>query len=190
MSLHHAILGLLDSFGEMSGYDLKQRFTESVSNVWAADLSQIYRSLDHLESDQLVVSTPDPTSSRRRKIYAITDAGRADLHQWVQQDLLMETIRNPALLQIFFSKDTPPDRFRQQIHDYRAKFVGLAEEYSAIEAMLHQYIEGGWEDGFFQHLTLLLGKRYAQITIEWCDEILERYEQRQTRETRGDNEHD
>ncbi len=176
MSLQYAILGLLDSFGTMSGYDIKQRFTESVNNIWEADLSQIYRTLDRLESNELVNSIPDPSSSRGRKIYTITEQGIADLREWVQQDLILETVRNPALLQIFFARHTPPERFRQQILDYRQKFTEIGTHYEQIESMLTELIECGWEDGFYQHLTLLLGKKYVQMTIEWCDEVLERFE--------------
>ncbi len=193
MSLHHAILGLLETFGQMSGYDLKQHFSATVSNIWEADLSQIYRSLDRLEVELFVASTPDPTSGRGRKIYAITDNGRAHLHEWVQQDLQLEVIRNPALLQIFFSRHTPPERFRQQILDYRQKFIELASNYDQIETMLIDLIAKGWENAFFQHLTLLLGKHYTRSTIEWCDEVLARLDQYTTSANLtniGENEHD
>lgn len=191
MSLQYAILGLLDTFGDMSGYDLKNRFSQSVSNIWEADLSQIYRTLDRLEAAELVSATQDPDSNRGRKIYAITEAGRTDLRQWVQQDLQLETIRNPGMLQIFFSRRTPPERFRQQVIDYREKFIQLADGYDEIDQLLQGLMAQGWEDAFFQHLTLMLGKRYTDMTIDWCNDILQRLDERyNTNNISGETEHE
>ena len=47
MSLEHAILGFLN-YKPLSGYDLKKIFDTSVRHFWAADQSQIYRTLNRL----------------------------------------------------------------------------------------------------------------------------------------------
>ena len=51
MSLKHAILGLL-TIQPMTGYELKhEAFDTSIAHFWQADQSQIYRTLDRMESD-------------------------------------------------------------------------------------------------------------------------------------------
>lgn len=173
MALKFAILGLLKTFGESSGYDIKQQFTRSVSNVWEADLSQIYRTLDRLEQDNLVASQPDPDSNRGRKVYHITVRGQQSLENWLQEDYELAPIREPALLRLFFSKNISPARVVEQVQAYRAHFTEIEAGYDAIEQLLDDLIDRGWEDAFFQKLTLNLGRRYTFMTIEWCDYVLQ-----------------
>lgn len=182
MSLKIAILGLLSTFGDLSGYDIKQRFSESVGNVWEADLSQIYRTLDRLELDGQVHSTPDPTSSRGRKVYRVSPSGVAALREWLAEDFELEKVRNPAMLHTFFARHIPPDRFREQIGDFRKKIEVLADGYEEIEKQLDYYLEQGWEDAFYQKLTLQLGHRYTQMTLEWCDTVLHELDKKSKKE--------
>ena len=52
MSLSHAILGLL-TYRPLTGYGLKKIFDKSISHVWAASLSQIYRELSALKKKDM-----------------------------------------------------------------------------------------------------------------------------------------
>ena len=77
MSLQYAVLGLL-SYRQMTGYDLKKMFDESINNFWAASLSQIYRELGALEGKGYLTSVIEPQDDRPdKRIYSITEAGRA-----------------------------------------------------------------------------------------------------------------
>lgn len=184
MSLKFAILGLLSTFGDSSGYDLKQRFTESVNNVWEADLSQIYRTLDRLERDEWVTSEADPDSNRNRKVYQITASGAAALREWLAEDYELAQIRDPALLRMFFADQISTKRLIDQVREYRAKFVELAANYDSIEQRLTELVELGWEPAVYQKFTLDLGHRYTVMTIEWCNFVLQELEQKQS----NDNE--
>lgn len=189
MALKFAILGLLSTFGELSGYDIKQRFTESVSNVWEADLSQIYRTLDRLEQQELVASKPDPDSNRGRKVYHVTAQGQASLRVWLQEDYELALVRDPALLRMFFARQVPLKRLIEQVKDYRAQFVKLEGGYAAIEDILTALVQEGWEDAFYQKLTLDLGHRYTQMTIDWCDYVLDMLEEKKNQQDmNSDNE--
>ncbi len=53
MSLQHILLGLLRE--PASGYDLKAYFDKSVRYFWAAELSQIYPTLQRMEKAVLVL---------------------------------------------------------------------------------------------------------------------------------------
>ena len=79
MSLEHAILGFLN-YRPFSGYDLKKVFDSSVRHFWAADQSQIYRTLARMAKkgfaeQEIIEQTDRPT----RKLYHITAEGRTEL---------------------------------------------------------------------------------------------------------------
>ena len=83
MSLAHGVLGFLN-YGRMSGYDLAKAFSSSVQFFWNAQNSQIYLVLDKLEKQgfathELVIQTDKPS----KKLYSITDAGRAEFLRWL-----------------------------------------------------------------------------------------------------------
>jgi PadR family transcriptional regulator, regulatory protein AphA len=83
MSLEHAILGFLN-YHLYSGYDLKKIFDNSIRHFWPADQSQIYRTLSRLEENGLAEMERVPQEDRPdRKVYHITEAGRAALREWL-----------------------------------------------------------------------------------------------------------
>ena len=48
--LKHGILGLLN-YGDMSGYEIREVFKNSLNYFWTAQTSQIYRELGALEKN-------------------------------------------------------------------------------------------------------------------------------------------
>jgi DNA-binding PadR family transcriptional regulator len=104
MSLDHAILGFLD--GEpMTGYDLKTRcFDRAASAFWTADQAQVYRTLERLEQAGYVASRLHPQPGRPdRKVFSITTPGRKALREWLETPHPLPPLRDPFLLQLFFS---------------------------------------------------------------------------------------
>ncbi len=78
MSVKHSILGLLAA-SPRSGYQLKKDFEELTANIWPLNDGQVYTTLQRLQRDGLVVESGDDALRR----FEVTDAGRAELDQWV-----------------------------------------------------------------------------------------------------------
>src|SRR3954462_6623087 len=80
VSLRHALLGML-TVEPATGYDLAQRFDQSLGTAWHASHSQIYPELAKLhEAGMLEVVGEGP---RRSRTFAVTDAGREELRAWL-----------------------------------------------------------------------------------------------------------
>src|SRR5258707_14862615 len=116
MSLMHAILGFL-SYKPQTGYDLKtEAFDDSVAHFWPADQAQIYRTLDKLTEQGLVESRIEIQQERpNRKVYQITEAGRAELEAWLQTFQPVPPHRDPFLVQLFFADELPNDAILEQL---------------------------------------------------------------------------
>jgi PadR family transcriptional regulator, regulatory protein AphA len=82
MALRYAILGLL-SAEPMSGYDLAKWMDRGLANIWSAQASQIYPELARMVEAGVIVEVPGDTGPRRRRVYAISDAGAAELREWL-----------------------------------------------------------------------------------------------------------
>ena len=66
------------------GYELKQSLEHEFGDLLPAlNAGQIYSTLARLERDGLVVSTAVPGDGRGKRVYELTDAGRAALAAWL-----------------------------------------------------------------------------------------------------------
>jgi DNA-binding PadR family transcriptional regulator len=68
-----AILDLLAEGGQWNGYQLIQEIAGRTSGVWRPSAGSVYPALQQLEDEGLIA----PEGEGRRRMYALTDAGRA-----------------------------------------------------------------------------------------------------------------
>jgi DNA-binding PadR family transcriptional regulator len=85
MAIRHALLSLLDQH-ESYGYELRAELERSAGSSWGQlNIGHVYQLLERLRRDGMVtIVRMDPQPRRtERVIYAITDAGRDELHGWL-----------------------------------------------------------------------------------------------------------
>ena len=100
MDIQFAILGLLN-WQPLSGYDLKKIIAESELFYWSASNNQIYNSLVALHRQGLVSQDIQYQENLpAKKIYTITDAGRAELRRGLLANPELPEFRNPFLIQL------------------------------------------------------------------------------------------
>lgn len=129
MSLRAAILGFLE-IEPTTGYTLRQRFEGSVGSFWSVTQSQIYRELHSLEEEVLVVCRIEPGDGKpARKVYALTEAGKRALSQWLEEPLEPLQLRHPLLLKFVFSASTPPRALDAVLQRYEEGLVATRNEY-------------------------------------------------------------
>ncbi len=104
MSLENGILGYL-SMKPLSGYDIKKLFNMSAAFFWPADQAQIYRSLKRLVDEGAIeLSEYSQGETVNRKVYSITDKGRAVLREWLIAPKESDFISHlPFVMHLFFS---------------------------------------------------------------------------------------
>lgn len=179
MSLKHALLGIL-TISPMTGYQLKQFFDASVQHIWNAELSQIYPTLKQMEAERLVRKTVEIQDARpNRKVYHITQEGRAELRRWMRESPPATSIRDPFLIRVFFGTEIPPE-------DMLILLGRQMEEHQKLlafsDTVLRQRIRKGVEElgnkraGLFWSLTLDLAMRYRKAYIDWCENAIEAIE--------------
>lgn len=83
MSTPYALLGLLRQ-GPRHGYDIKREHDDRFPAAKPLAYGQVYATLARQLRDGLVaVAEQQPGDGPERTVYALTDAGRAALQQWV-----------------------------------------------------------------------------------------------------------
>ncbi|GAB3006696.1 PadR family transcriptional regulator [Amycolatopsis acidiphila] len=156
------MLGLL-SEEPGSGWDLMQKFEVSLSNVWPATQSQLYGELAKLADSGLITVVEE--GPRGRKVYAITDEGRAELRHWLLETR-PRTRRDDLLLRVFFLNALEPDEARA----FLATTAGVATEHHESLRKLDEQLE--WGDNalaVYGRLALEWGLRFTAMHREWAD---------------------
>lgn len=161
MSLRYAVLGLLAQ-RPGSGYDLLQRFEESMANVWSATQSQLYGELNKLaKSGHIWVASTGP---RGRKEYRITDEGRSDLVHWLGEPQSDAQHRSALLLQVFLLGQVSPTQARDHVDAFSAR---ADEEVGRLESLRDTLTWDDSDDDFYAGAALDYGVRLAKLKGEW-----------------------
>ena len=175
MPLEHAILGFIE-FEPISGYDLKKLFDVSIVHFWSATQSHIYKSLDGLEKKGWVsANIIQQIGKPNRKVYQITEDGRAELRRWLVTPLPMDPVRESSLIQIFFSHfstneeiaalfETRMNAIREQIETLRTVAqVAIDENAKRIGVERARQL---WQ------ITLDYGMDYYEFELAWHEKML------------------
>jgi len=118
MSIEYAILGLL-SYQPLAGYDIKKIFEGSPALYWSGNNNQIYTTLVSLHKKGLVTRQVQMQEVRpARKIYAITEQGRAELELWAQSPPELPQVRHGFLLQLAGAGRLPPAEMDALLEKY------------------------------------------------------------------------
>jgi PadR family transcriptional regulator, regulatory protein AphA len=167
VSLRHAALGLLAQH-PASGYDLLKRFQESMANVWPATQSQLYGELGKLADAGLIkVSDVGP---RGRKEYAITDAGRAELHRWMTSPQDDPPFRSAQLLRVFLLGDLTPAQAREYLESLR---YFADAEHARYEQIRDSYDWSDDDADFFARAALEHGLQFTRMQSEWATRVID-----------------
>ena len=181
MSLKHALLGILATH-PMSGYEVKQFFDSSVQHFWNAELSQIYPTLKSLEENGFVSKRLEIQENRpNRKIYEITDAGRAEFLRWVRESQPPADLRDPFLIKVFFGTEAPLEDIlillRRQMEEQQ-KVLAFSD--TVLRERIRESVKHNAEltrDGLFWTLTLEMAMAYRRAYIDWCEKSMQLLEE-------------
>jgi DNA-binding PadR family transcriptional regulator len=176
MSLRHAILtALLD--GEASGYELAKHFDLSVANFWHALPAQLYPELNRLEADGMVDVTEVPQERRpTKRIFAVNDAGRAELRRWVNEPSRPFSLKDELMVRVRSGADTDPESILEALRARRDLSVAKLDGYlAARDAMLRgrteaQFLETARRVG--PYLTVNAGIALERAHMAWIDESI------------------
>ena len=176
MSLDHVLLGLLRE--PATGYDLGNAFSENVRHFWSAELSQIYPTLKRLNQRGMLSSRVEPSAKGpNRRVYALTDEGRAELLRWLRSGPAVGTERFAYLAQLYFM-DVLGDlrETRAFMAALRGHLAGWLAQLRAVEQEVvaaHGDDPARYSDAGFHHFaTLRMGIHSIEAKVAWCDETL------------------
>src|SRR6201996_9612999 len=128
----YALLALLDRFGELTSYEIKDALESSIENFWPVPHTTAYQEPARLASGGYLSARQEKGGRRRRK-YALTDAGREALRAWADEPVAAPPqLRDEMLLKIFAGADPEP-LVAARLEFFRAKVTELEAYLAAVK---------------------------------------------------------
>jgi DNA-binding PadR family transcriptional regulator len=183
-TIGYALLGVL-AREPLSGYDISRRMKASVGAFWQAQRSQIYPELARLEAAGLVAHHRVEQLDRPdKKVYQITEEGRAALRRWVTEPAGVPASRNEFVLKVYSLWLAEP---RQAVAFVRAREAQHRDRLDRLESTaLALEQEAGDEllrtdrPAFGSYATVLAGVHAERAQVDWCTWLADRLERATT----------
>ena len=157
----YALLALVDQLGEATPYEIKQAMDSSIENFWPVPHTTAYEEPARLASGGYM-SVRQEEGGRRRKTYALTDAGRAALAAWAEDATWTPPqLRDEAILKVFAGGD-PRALLEQRRSWHKEKLTELEGYLAAVRG------EESWHPS---ELVLTAGIAYHRKMLEMLDEL-------------------
>ena len=134
MSVRHALLALL-SDGPKYGLQLREEFEANTGQVWPLNVGQVYTTLQRLERDGLVAAADAESGDPGpQKAYRITEAGSAELAQWLRVPPDLSTPpRDDLVMKVLIAVRVPGTDMSEVIQVHRRYLVQLMQEWTRLK---------------------------------------------------------
>lgn len=163
----YIVLGMLAQFGPATSYDIKRWADGSVGFFWSFPRSQLYAEPQRLAASGLVVADQED-SGRRRRTFAITDAGRAALRDWLHSPAGFPELRDAGLLRLFFAGQGGDGTASAIAHDQLIEHRARLATYESLRAA-----HDAGEVPLDTRTTLSMGLAYERAAIAFWTDVLE-----------------
>ncbi|MGH7814443.1 MAG: PadR family transcriptional regulator [Candidatus Binataceae bacterium] len=138
MDVKFPLLGFLME-SEATGYDLKRRFIHPIGFFYRVSDGSLYPALKKLARDGLVTVRTERRGKRARKIYAITETGRAQFARMLREPAQPIFVFDEAEVKMYFAGGEPQIAVE---HMERARQDDLARGEFLAQAVDHMRRSG------------------------------------------------
>ncbi|GHH05204.1 PadR family transcriptional regulator [Streptomyces lanatus] len=166
MSIRHGLLALLEP-GPRYGSRLRTEFQARTGGTWPLNIGQVYTTLGRLERDGMVVQ--DGADEAGRALYALTEAGRAELRAWFARPVeRVSPPRDELAIKLVMAAGAPGVDVREVV---RAQRRHVAEALDACVRQRAEALARAHEHPDEMARLLLLEQRvfHAEAESRWLD---------------------
>ena len=169
----YAVLGLLGHLAvPISGYDLRKRIESSVGYIWQPSKTQLYVVLGRLVRAGLAARREVEQHDRPdKRLYRITDAGRAAVRDWLDRDEeITDPDRSALVLKLFYGAQGDRGALARQLTAFRDAYGVRLAVYETTLGRSGEPPGRGSDE--FTRLTLKYGIGRARAAVDWADAAL------------------
>lgn len=122
--------------GDATGYEIKKAFEEGpFAHFQRASFGSIYPALSRLLTEGLAEAEAHEQDGRPdKKVYRLTEAGRAAFRRSLGQDPEPDQFRSDLLFLLYFARQLRPERAEALLDTYIEQYLAQAERVEACRA--------------------------------------------------------
>lgn len=168
LSPEHLILGLL-KLAPAHGYELQQRITRDLGQLWHLHFNQIYGILHRLEAEGKVAGVLEKgNNAPTRRRYNVTFIGERDFDAWLHTPTVssVRIIRIEFITRLYFARQACPELVDQILAEQVAATRQSLTQQQAVLAAMN-------DDQAFNRLGVALRIRTLAGVIEWLGDCRE-----------------
>ena len=173
-STSYLVLGLVQREGPSTPYELKRHVAATIGHFWTFPHALLYKEPPRL-AELGLLSEEREAAGRRRRLFTITDRGRAAIQAWLAVPLLEPTeLRDAGLLQLFFadlgSADNRQALALAQLAIHRAALARYEADRHA-EGVLNGSDGAARTVEHWRGVTLPMGLLYERAAVEFWEGV-------------------
>jgi DNA-binding PadR family transcriptional regulator len=173
-STSYLVLGLIEREGRSTPYDLKRHVAATIGHFWSFPHALLYKEPARLVELGLLTEERE-LDGRRRRLFAITDGGRAAIRAWLATPAQEPTeLRDAGVLQLFFADLGSIDDRRAlaiaQLAIHRTALARYEDDRSA-ERGLNGSDSTARTVGRWRGVTLPMGLLYERAAVEFWEGV-------------------
>ncbi|NBE50286.1 PadR family transcriptional regulator [Streptomyces boluensis] len=150
------VLGIIDSLGEASPYDVKVEAARTVAPFWSMPHAQVYAQCDRLLGAGLL-SEVRQEGGRNRRVMRLTEAGAQELARWLEDaEFVPVEARDRGVLKLWFgarSRVHAPVQIQEHRH--------ALDAYEELAESVGELLPRG------QREALEFGIRYERMVVDF-----------------------
>lgn len=181
--MEYLILGLL-MLSPQTGYQLQQFIKQNLALICSHSSGSMQTALLKLQREGKIAVRETAQGNRRKKVFSITDAGRAAFSAWVAQPMQAEKAKNMELSRLFFAGLASPQERVQAVRAYLAQMDEIHRVLCAIRARFDSMEKSQLPPGNdwpeilrFQGYTIDYGIAAAEFERNWYSRLLRELEE-------------
>jgi DNA-binding PadR family transcriptional regulator len=166
--VNYLVLGLL-MYRPLTMYDIKKAMKKATDHFYSASFGSLHPALKKLNEKGLVTFEQTLEQGRGKKTYTITNLGKKEFLEWLQQNISTEAVREPSLLKVFFlghlsqeARAPILENYLKEVDKHLAELRGLLEISQALEVPKNMEAHKT-----YQLATLEFGIAYYQFVKDW-----------------------
>lgn len=171
--MENIILGLL-MLQPRTIYQLRKRINEGLNLMYSCSTGSIQAAIKKLLNSGYICVSEIYENGKQKKLYSITDAGKAQFGAWVNGAIESNSVKNPELAKIYFmgfsEKESRIKLIENYLSDLRRVYAELDKICKDGEKMSAEIRDN--DIAYYQLLTANYGRDFMKFNIDWYNRLL------------------
>lgn len=170
--LDKIILGFLTK-RNLTTYDIKKAMEQTISHFYSNSFGSINPTIKKLEKEGCLTCQESVMKGRLKKTYEVTEKGKKEYSDWLQEPIKQGRFKDEVLIRIFFLGDANEEEQQRLLAQYLEELNASKQELLSLKLEMENksFTEEQLKHVKYQMATLQFGIDYIQFKEQWFQKL-------------------